>query len=86
MLYRWAKKKNHHLTDSLLTIIEENAVYKVAFGFDKGDDDNNTGNGKRVGDHHLKLAEKLFIDVEDAIWISSDLSKLKEVVKNYIGR
>jgi hypothetical protein len=36
-LARWAKKENHHLTDQLLTLIEESPKYKMAFGFDKGD-------------------------------------------------
>ena len=30
-------KANHHLTELLLGIIEDSAMYKVALGFDKGD-------------------------------------------------
>ncbi|KAF8900471.1 hypothetical protein CPB84DRAFT_1747465 [Gymnopilus junonius] len=32
---QWAKAKNFHLTDSLVTLIEENARYRQAFGFVK---------------------------------------------------
>ncbi|KAH9972694.1 hypothetical protein BJV77DRAFT_968522 [Russula vinacea] len=32
----WSKKENHPLTTKLLTLIEDDPMYKVAFGFDKG--------------------------------------------------
>ncbi|KAG1833843.1 hypothetical protein EV424DRAFT_1532682 [Suillus variegatus] len=33
VLVAWSKPENHHLTDSLLTLIEESNTYRKAFGF-----------------------------------------------------
>ena len=48
----WSAKKNHHFSDSLLGIIEDNPVYKVALGFYKGDIENVPNGGKKVIEHH----------------------------------
>ena len=48
----WAQKKYHNLTDTLLTMIEENMMYKVTFGFDKGDVGSVPTSDEKVVDHH----------------------------------
>src|SRR6266511_969541 len=35
MAFSWSKLQFHHVTDTLLTIIEENPRYRQAFGFSK---------------------------------------------------
>ena len=81
----WAQKNHHDLTDTLLTIIEENATYKVAFGFDKGDVGSVPTGGKKVVDLHRSIARKMFIDIEDAKYTEDDIEGLKDCIKNRIA-
>ena len=69
----------------LLGIMEENAVYKVAFGFDKGNVNLVPNGGKKVVEHHPSIAQKLFIDDPDLEWTEADIKQLGESVKNRIG-
>lgn len=77
----------HHLTDKLLTVIEDNPTWKVAFGFDKGDMELVPTGGKRLKDHHRTIAIRLFLDPEVPIkdFTHVDLPKLIDVVKNRIN-
>lgn len=75
-----------HLSDSLLSIIEDSAIYKVALGFNKGDVGAVSSGGKKVIEHYQSIARKLFIDAEDAQWSNTkeDLKMLGESVKNRV--
>ena len=84
VLQSWAKPENHHLTDTLLTLIEDNATYKVAFGFDKGDVGSIPTGGKKLGEHHQSLACALFINEVNPSWSEEDIPQLKDTVKNRI--
>ena len=78
----WAQKNYHKLPDTLLTIIEENVMYKVVFGFDKGDVGLMLTGGKKVVDLHHSIVHKVFIDVEDAKYTEDDIEGLKDCIKN----
>jgi hypothetical protein len=83
--HSWSKKDMHYLTDKLLGLIEENAMWKVAFGFNKGDVKLVNSGGKKIVEHHKSLAEKLFIVDPSGRWDSkSDIKKLTNTVKNRI--
>ena len=77
----------HHLTDKLLTLIEDNPTWKVTFGFDKGDMELISTGGKKIKDHHHKIATKLFIDLEEPYkdFTIADLPRLVDAVKNWIN-
>jgi len=83
-IYRWSAGVNHPLSDSLLGIIEDNPVYKVAFGFDKGDVKSVPNGGKKVVEHHRSIARKLFVDNPKSEWTEADIKQLGESVKNRI--
>lgn len=75
-----------HLSDSLLSIIEDSASYKVALGFNKGDVGAVSSGGKKVIEHYQSIARKLFINAEDTQWSNTkeDLKMLGESVKNRV--
>jgi hypothetical protein len=77
----------HHLTDMLLTTIEDNPTWKVAFGFDKGDTESVPTTGKKLKDHHCTIATRLFLDpkVPFKDFTNEDLPKLADAVKNRIN-
>jgi hypothetical protein len=79
-------KPNHHLTDSLLGIIEDSAAYKVALGFDKGNVGAVSSGGKKVIEQYQSIARKLFIEVENSAWSDTkdDIKLLGESVKNCV--
>ena len=83
-LCSWSAKKNHHLSDSLLGIIEDNPTYKVALGFYKGDVENVLNGGKRIIEHHQSIARKLFINIEGLDWMEEHAKQLGESVKNRV--
>ena len=75
----------HYLTDNLLGLIEDNATWKVAFGFNKGDVKLVNSGGKKIVEHHKSLAEKLFLADSSGRWgVKSDIKKLANAVKNRI--
>ncbi|KAG9312032.1 hypothetical protein JVU11DRAFT_7310 [Chiua virens] len=59
----WSKPENYHLTDTLLTLIEESVTWKVALGFDKGAGSGppSTGWGKSLIQHCSDIAEAFFL-------------------------
>ena len=87
LYYRWAQEDTHHLTDKLLTLIEDNVMWKVAFGFDKGDVGHIPAGGKKVKDHHRAIAIKLFLDPKEPFgaFTHDDIEKLDDVIKNRIN-
>jgi hypothetical protein len=72
-VHRWSARANHPLSDSLLGIIEDNPVYKVAFGFDKGDVESVLNGGKKVVEHYRSIARKLFVDNPQLEWTEQPL-------------
>jgi hypothetical protein len=67
-----------------LTIIEGSALYKVAFGFDKGNVMLVPTGGKKVIDHYRTIARELFVDVDKSIYTEDDIEELLKLVKNRI--
>jgi hypothetical protein len=83
--YSWTKPENQHITDSLLTLIEDTVVWKGAFGFDNGveKDTTPTGKGKNIIEHCAGIAKALFTTGEkDSDYMNADLVHLWGVVKN----
>jgi hypothetical protein len=80
----WTHPDNHHLSDTLLTIIEGSAPYKVAFGFDKGNVTLVPTGGKKTIDHYRAIARELFVDVVKSIYTEDDVDDLLKLVKNRI--
>jgi len=78
---RW--KKQPELTDELLTLVESNTKWMVAFGFDKS----SASGGLTSIECCTQIACALFItDKPDALFEPVDLKKLTEAVKNRISR
>ncbi|KAG1744231.1 hypothetical protein EDB19DRAFT_1906795 [Suillus lakei] len=80
--------ENHHLTDQLLTLIEDSELWKAVFGFDKGTSGSAmaTGKGKNTLKHCADIAIALFINyVAGMQWTFDDIKVLQGVVKNRIG-
>jgi hypothetical protein len=63
-------------------------MWKVAFGFDKGDVGSVPTGGKKIKDHYRAIAVKLFLDLEEPFrtFVHTDLEKLDDVVKNRINK
>jgi hypothetical protein len=60
-------------------------VYKVTFGFDKGNVDSIPNGGKKVVEHHRSIARKLFLDTPHSEWTETDVKPLGESIKNRIS-
>lgn len=84
-LPRWSKKDNHHLTDALLTLIEESDTYRVAFGFEKASDDHVPGTGQRPNALHRQIAKAIFVDDPSLPYTDAQLPQLELSIKNRIG-
>ncbi|KAJ7185193.1 hypothetical protein C8R46DRAFT_374399 [Mycena filopes] len=82
---RWAKKDTHHLTDQLLTLIEESALYRQSFGFTKVSKGAVQTGGKKPPDLHAELATTMFIEPIDSIYTTDDLESLTSVIGNRIS-
>ncbi|KIK74082.1 hypothetical protein PAXRUDRAFT_562424, partial [Paxillus rubicundulus Ve08.2h10] len=85
----WAKPENFHLTDTLLTLIEESVTWKGALGFNKGavNDPTPTGKGKSFIQHCEDIVEAFFlVHNADINFTKADLPALKTVIKNWINR
>jgi|SRR6267154_4056670 len=80
----WTHPDNHHLSDTLLTIIEGSTPYKVAFGFDRGNVTLVPTGGKKIIDHYRAIACELFVDVAKSIYTEDDVEDLLKLVKNRI--
>jgi hypothetical protein len=62
-------------------------MWKVAFGFDKGNVGSVPTGGKKIKDHHRAIAIKLFFDPEPfGTFVHDDLEKLDDIVKNHINK
>jgi hypothetical protein len=77
----------HYLTDSLLGLVEDNATWKVAFGFDKGKVQQVKTGGKKLTEHHQAITAKLFpADISGRWTADLDMKKLRLAIKNHIHR
>ena len=75
------------MTDSLLMKIEESETWHQAFGFVRTTSKVNTGQGKKVHEHYLDLAMKLFHNIDSPKeWMEFDIKDLGNVVKNQIAK
>jgi hypothetical protein len=83
LYYRWAQEDTHHLTNKLFTLIKDNIIWKVAFGFDKGDIGHISTGGKKVKDHYDAIVIKLFLDHEEPFgaFTHDNIEKLDDVIK-----
>jgi len=61
-------------------------MFRVAFGFYKGDTTSAPNNGSKIIDHCHDIARRLFVDVDDAMYTEGDVVKLGNAVKNRIHR
>ena len=79
-------KPNHHLTDSLLSIIEDSVAYNVTLGFNKGDVGAVSIGRKKVIEQYQSITHKLFIEVKNSAWSDTkdDIKLLGESVKNCV--
>ncbi|KAJ7506345.1 hypothetical protein B0H11DRAFT_2327412 [Mycena galericulata] len=83
---QWAKAPFHHLTDTLLTIIEGSARYKQAFGFDKGQSGPVDTGGKTLPDLCSDVAAKLLkVNEDESDYTSASLPGLADVIKNRVN-
>ena len=77
------QKKRPELTDELLTLVESNTKWMVAFGFDKS----SASGGLTIIECCTQIARALFImDKPDVLFEPADLKKLMEADKNQISR
>ncbi|KAG1734393.1 uncharacterized protein EDB91DRAFT_1084053 [Suillus paluster] len=91
VMIHWSKPDNHHLTDQLLTLIEDSPLWKAVFGFDKGTSGSAvaTGKGKSTLKHCADIAVALFIDYvagyearcEDELIDGSPAANVYDVIK-----
>ncbi|KAG1767872.1 hypothetical protein EV702DRAFT_1050206 [Suillus placidus] len=86
ILVAWSKPDNHHLTDSLLTLIEESNTYRKAFGFALLPGSGKVAStGDRPTNLYWQLATALFLDREDSPWKDINLNDLADTVKNCVA-
>lgn len=83
---RWSKLNQHHLTHALLTLIDGNAVWKVALGFDKGAVEGPSTQGKKLVEHHRVIGKLLLFDDPSGRWSVDklDVNTLGMCIKNRI--
>jgi len=71
----------------LLGLIEDNATWKVAFGFEKSLGQKVKTGSKKLTEHHQAIVAKLFPDDISGLWTAdSDMKKLGYAIKNHIHR
>jgi hypothetical protein len=77
---RWSLPPNHHLTDELITHIEEHGTMRVMLGFDKGSEKDVNTSARKPRDYHRLLADKILYERYPDI----DKKRLDASVKNRI--
>ncbi|KAH9969954.1 hypothetical protein BJV74DRAFT_799332 [Russula compacta] len=60
-------------------------MFRVAFGFYKGNTTLAPNNGSKIIDHCCNIAWRLFVDVEDAHYTEDNVVKLGNAVKNWVN-
>ncbi|KIJ15709.1 hypothetical protein PAXINDRAFT_11302 [Paxillus involutus ATCC 200175] len=84
----WTKLEDFHLTDTLLTLIEESVTWKGALGFDKGavNDPTPTRKGKSFIQRCEDIVEAFFLVCNvDINFTKAILPALKTIIKNQIN-
>jgi hypothetical protein len=81
----WALPEMVYLTHKLLSLIEDNAIWKVALGFEKGTAQQADSNGKTVIENCWSIACHLLIENKSSQWAAIDIQKLGEVVRNRVN-
>jgi hypothetical protein len=61
-------------------------MFRVAFGFNKGDTTSVPNNSNKIIDHCHDIAQTLFVHVEDASYTEQDVVKLGNAIKNWVNR
>ncbi|KAG2133819.1 uncharacterized protein EDB93DRAFT_1173606 [Suillus bovinus] len=76
----WSKPENHHLTDQLLTLIEDSELWKAVFGFDKGTSGSvvATGKGKNTLKHSAGAQFERSGEIYFSIALLSTCSSLRQ--------
>jgi hypothetical protein len=77
-----------HLTDTMLTYIEENLSTRTALGYAKGEVTSGQydhDSGKQV-EHHRRIAAAVLIPDSSNIWAHCDPKDLAIVIKNRLAR
>ncbi|KAF8583653.1 hypothetical protein K439DRAFT_1617283 [Ramaria rubella] len=74
----------HHMSDRLIGLIEDNATWKVVFGFEKGTMEAVPTGGKTCAAHCVDITRKLF-DSMSGPWDDMEQPALATVVKNRIS-
>jgi hypothetical protein len=74
-----------HLTDAMLTYIEENETTRMALGYSKGDGEGKN-NGLKQAEHHKRIAIAVLVPAEDGIWKEINIKALTGAIKNRLAR
>jgi hypothetical protein len=84
--YSWAKPENHHFTSALLTVIEANNTWIIAFSFNKGAAGVISSHEKKTVNHYHDLTMLIFIGTDCLRDFSEeDIPKLVNAVRNWVG-
>jgi hypothetical protein len=86
MAFSWSKLQFHHVTDTFLTIIEENPRYRQAFGFSKEPDTVVTTGGQTTTDLYTEVAKSLLVEVDGFDFDENDLPELQKVISNRVAK
>ena len=83
MLFSW--RNCHELTDSLLTIIEDNEGRRIALGFKKSDHVKSSGqSGLSIKDHCTKIAQLLLVNHPSCKWADNSPEELQNIIKQRV--
>ena len=82
----WSDPSLFHLTDTLLTKIEDSETFRQAFGFIRSGNAN-ASQGKKAYEHYANLAAQVFHNHDSPNeWRGTDIKELRTVVKNRITK
>ena len=82
----WSDPSQFHLTDTLLTKMEDSETFHQAFGFVRSGNAN-ASQGKKAYEHYASLAAKVFRDHDSPNeWRGTDIKELRTVVKNRVTK
>ncbi|KAJ7575732.1 hypothetical protein C8J56DRAFT_900702 [Mycena floridula] len=87
VLVDWSKEKNWPMTERLLTVIEDSAAFRQAFGFERADNGpGNASGGRKMVGQYESLAKAVFHHAlsPSAAWADADIKSLGVSCKNRI--
>lgn len=85
ILVRWSAKKQHYLTDKMLTIIEGSKEYRTAFGFNTAGMEGPSTKGASTIQLCRDLAHAVLVKDPSNQWTEDQLTELGESVKNRLS-